>query len=66
MFSVSVSHSKVLLFLDIGSMLYSVLQSLFIMDLRVTKIFSHEKYMFGCILASGWLMVWLCLCNALH
>ena len=37
MLTVSVSRNKVLLFLDIESMVYSVLQSLFRMDLRVTK-----------------------------
>jgi hypothetical protein len=27
--------------------------------------FSNEKYMFGCMLSSGRLIVWLCPCNAL-
>jgi len=32
---------------------------------RRYKHFRHEKYMFGCMLASGWLIVSLRACNAL-
>jgi hypothetical protein len=49
MFPVSVSHSKVLLLLDAESMVYSVLQSLFVMDLRVTKFVVTKNTCLGAI-----------------
>jgi hypothetical protein len=60
--------TAVLLFLvvdDVGSMMYSTRQGLFVIDLLQKYVFD-TKYMFGCILASSWSLVWLRLYNVLH
>jgi len=67
--SVPVSHSKVLLFPVVDwEWKYGVYLSTKYVRNGLTrwKHLQPEKYMLGCILASGWLLVWLRPSNSWH
>jgi hypothetical protein len=67
MCSISVSYSKLLLFLAVYWLCkYGVLLlTKYVCNWRTRwKHFRHEICMCGCLLASGWLFVWLRPCNA--
>jgi hypothetical protein len=51
---------------DIGNMVHSTRQSLFMIDLHDKNIFDTKKYMFGCMLAPSRLLVWLRANNTLR
>ena len=66
MCSISAIYSNVLRFIVVdysGRLLYRTRQGLIVVDLTRYKHFRLEKYMFGCMIASGWI-IWLRLYNA--